>query len=157
MSRFRWSSLYPRAWRKQFGDEFDAMLEMSGVPPQTAVDILWNAAKARCSFATQGLPLVAAWILVAWLNIYAREVQWPAAALVLTAFGLTVWHRKRWLQNMLLLFGSIPISSLYFYQIPGIHHEPLYKTAIALIPAFVGASIGLLVSAGQSAELRKGR
>jgi len=156
MKKLRWSALYPLAWRKEFGDEFDAMVEMSGVTWREAVDIIRHALRLRCSSAVRGLPFLGAWLIVAWLNVFAREVQWPAGALVLTAFIWSIWHRERWLRNTLVLFCSIPISSLYYYQIPGIHHEPLYKTAVALIPAFFGAGMGLLMAPGKPpSEMRK--
>ena len=155
MKGFRWSWLYPGAWQKEFGIEFDEMIEQSGVTWRSALDIVWHAIRLRCMAVINGLPLPAAWLLIAWLNIVAREVQWPAGALVASAFALTIWRRDRWLRMTLTLFCSIPISSLYFYQIPHIHHEPLYKTLVALIPAFVGACLGLIVAPRNPSENMK--
>ena len=150
MKKFRWSSLYPRVWREEFGDEFDAMLDMSGVTARQALDIVWNAMRHRSVDSVASLPYAGAWLLIALLNVVAREVQWPAGALLVTACVLTLWRRERWLRITLLLFSAIPISSLYYYQIPGIHHEPIYKTAVALIPTFAGTCIGLLMGIGSS-------
>ncbi|MGJ8508474.1 hypothetical protein, partial [Glaesserella parasuis] len=83
---------------------------------------------------------------IAWLNLNAHEVQWTAGALLAGAFILTLQNPGRWLKVALQLFTAVPISSLYLYQVPGIHHKPLYETSVALIPSFVGSVAGLILS-----------
>jgi hypothetical protein len=39
--------LYPRAWRRRYGDEFSALLEQQALTPATVVDIAWGALDAR--------------------------------------------------------------------------------------------------------------
>lgn len=148
MSRFRWSRLYPSAWRKEFGEEFDAMLESHPVGGREAMDILLHALKARLSASRRLVPFVFAWGVICFLNIVAKEVQWPAGALLLCSGIATAWRPKGWLKHPFLFALAIPLSSLYFYQIPNIHHEPLYKTAVAFLPALVGSLMGLVVGLG---------
>jgi len=145
MSRFRWSKLYPKAWQQEFGEEFDAMIEGRGLSASDVADILLHALWRRAAATARVVPLLMAWTAVAFLNIVAKEVQWPAGALLLSSALFASSSRGGWIRTSLLLFLAIPVSSLYFYQIPGIHHEPLYKTAVALIPAFVGAWVGLAI------------
>jgi hypothetical protein len=40
----------------------------------------------------------------------------------------------------------IPLSNLYFYQIPHIHHEPIIHTIVALVPAFAGSCVGRVIA-----------
>jgi hypothetical protein len=96
---------------------------------------------------TTAWPTLMAWTVVATLNMFAKEVQWAAGGLVLLCCLLTTLTPRDWWKSAILLFSAIPISSLYFYQLPHIHHEPLYKTAVALIPATFGSILGLLIRA----------
>ena len=147
MSRMRWSKIYPRAWRKQFGTEFDAMNEMKPVGPRDVSNIVLHAASAHFAALGRQWLFALCWAVVAFFNIIAKEVQWPAVLLLLSCMILSIRSPKSWLKQVLAMFMAIPISSLYFYRIRGIHHEPLYKTGVALIPAMVGALIGLALRA----------
>ena len=134
-------------WRAEFGEEFDALVEHSGVSARDAIDICLRALHLRVTSSTPFMALLVAWGVLSFMNIAATEVQWPAGALLLFSFIAALWQPSRWVRNSILLFLAIPVSSLYFYQIPHIHHEPLYKTAVALVPAFIGALSGLAVQA----------
>ncbi len=143
MSRVRWSKIYPRVWQEQFGTEFDAMNELKPVTPRDIPNVVFHAGLAHLgAIGWIWLPALC-WAVVAFFNVIAKEVQWPAGFLVLSCMILTIRSPKAWLKHVLAMFTAIPVSSLYFYQLPGIHHEPLYKTAVALIPALKGALIGL--------------
>jgi hypothetical protein len=147
MSRMRWSKIYPRAWQKQFGAEFDALNEMKPVGPRDVFDVVFHAVSAHLATIGRLWLFALCWATVAFFNVIAKEVQWPAGLLVLSCMILAIISPRAWFKNSLAMFTAIPISSLYFYQVPGIHHEPLYKTAVALIPALIGAIIGLALRA----------
>jgi hypothetical protein len=143
MSGFRWSRLYPRSWQVQFGEEFDAMVSQSPLRIEDKVDILFHAGVAQLQWGIRLMPFLLAWIGIGTLNIVASEVQWAAGMLLLCS-GIAAFYRPRfWLKYTLLFTVAVPISSLYFYQIPNIPHEPLYKTAVALLPSLAGALLGL--------------
>src|SRR5512134_2311550 len=40
-------ALYPRAWRRRYGDEFLALLEETPASPRLVADCLWGAADAH--------------------------------------------------------------------------------------------------------------
>ena len=79
----KWSRLYPRKWRAEFGDEFDAMLEGQRLTGTSVLDIVFHAGLERARNAMTSLPFVVAWATICFLNIVAKEVQWPAGALLL--------------------------------------------------------------------------
>jgi hypothetical protein len=140
--KMRWSKLYPKSWQLEFGEGFDSLNESRPVGLWEAADIIVHAFGARVLGLARSAPMWISFVVVAWLNIFAREVQWPAGALLIGCAIAAFRSPRKWWSSFLLLFLAIPISSLYFYQIPGIHHEPLYKTAVALLPALAGAVFG---------------
>lgn len=143
MKGIRYSRLYPRAWQNEFGEEFDALNEMRTLRLLDVADILSRAIGMRLASVMVSLPLVGAWIAIAFLNLAAKEVQWAAGGLLALSGILAAMRPRRWFAQSVCLFLAIPISSLYFYQVPHIVHAPLYKTAVALIPALVGGLGGL--------------
>jgi len=153
--RFHWSKLYPKAWRDQFGEEFDAMLQHleRTIGVHDGADIVFNAGKEHLKAWISFLPFFMVWVGIGLLNVIAKEVQWSAGMLLLCCMIASLRSPRAWLKHSLLFALVIPISSLYFYQIPNIHHEPLYKTAVALIPAFVGSLIGVSIKAIPNASI----
>jgi len=130
----KWSKLYPTDWQREFGQEFDDLLAQRPMSMRDRWDVVVHAFEARLSRLTTAWPTLLAWTVVATLNVFAKEDQWAAGGLVLLCCLLTTLTPRDWWKSAILLFSAIPISSLYFYQLPHIHHEPLYKTAVALIP-----------------------
>ena len=145
MKSIRWSKLYPQTWQEQFGEEFDEMNSMRGVRAKDVLDIAFHALALRLSGLVRALPFLGAWIVVCFLNVCAKEVQWAAGALVICSAGATAMQPKKWLRNAFGFFVAIPISSLYLYQDASTKHAPLYQTAVAFIPALVGALFGLAI------------
>lgn len=149
--------LYPRAWRERYGDEFEAFLEDSGGGPATAADVVRGALDARLR-AGDWRP-AAAWVLLAlggvaigWLNFHAADdVQPVAGGLLILGFGFGFGlHRPRraWLFAALLAL-AVPVSEAW-RDAAGYHPllarpEPLYQTALALVPALAGAGGGAAV------------
>jgi hypothetical protein len=94
------------------------------------------------------LLLVAVAAIVGWLNYHATDdVQLVAAALLIAGFGFSFWQpRLAWI-FVLVLWLAVPISGVIadannFH--PGlVKPHPLYETLVALIPAVLGALIGV--------------
>ena len=148
MNWFRWSMLYPRPWRKNFGDEFDAMMERISVTPKSMANILAHALLERSRHSGWLIASIPACLLIGWLNIVAIEVQWPAGALLITCAIATAIRPRAFWKITFCFAATIPISTLYLYQVPQIHHEPLIHTIIALIPAFAGSFFGQAIAFG---------
>jgi hypothetical protein len=91
--------------------------------------------------------LVAAAVVIGWLNFHATDdVQPVAGALIVAAFGFAVYRpRLAWL-FALLLWLAIPASGAYADAVnyhPGlVKPHPLYETLVALVPAGLGAAAG---------------
>ena len=148
MSGFRWSKLYPRPWRNEFGDEFDAMVEQIPISPKSVSDILAHALVERVRRSGWFIAAIPACLLIGWLNVVAKEVQWPAGALLVTCAIATAMRRRAFWKITFGFAAIIPLSSLYLYQIPHIHHEPIIHTIVALIPAFAGSIVGQVIALG---------
>ena len=142
MTGFKWSKLYPRSWRSEFGDEFDDFNEKRGVRFPDAVDIILRATLLRVNQLARLWPFASAWMAVGFLNLYAIEVQWAAGALLLSAFVASLIRPQKWLHYACYFFVVIPLSSLLLYQDTTIKHAPLYQTAIAILPSVFGALLG---------------
>jgi hypothetical protein len=148
MNWFRWSKLYPRPWRNEFGDEFDAMMEQVPISPKSVSDILAHALEERVRRSGWFISAIPACLLIGWLNVVAIEVQWPAGALLVTCAVATA-TRPRALWKITVGFAAtIPLSNLYLYQIPHIHHEPIINTIVDLVPAFAGSCVGFVIALG---------
>jgi hypothetical protein len=148
MKFFRWSRLYPKKWRNEFGSEFDALMEERGCGLSDGFDILVHAAGARIGESRKRMLMAGFWAVTATFNVVAKEVQWTAGALLLFSAIATARNRKQWFWNAVRLFSAVPISTLYLYQRPGGYHEPLYQTSVALIPALIGSAIGYCMTLG---------
>lgn len=91
--------------------------------------------------------LVAADIVLGWLNFHASDdVQPVAAALILAGFGFGYYRpRQAWLFAG-LLWLAIPVSGIYAdavnYHPVQVKPAPIYTTAVALVPALLGAYVG---------------
>jgi hypothetical protein len=157
--------LYPRAWRERYGDELEAFLEDSGGGPAAALDVVRGALDARLR-AGDWRP-AGAWVLLAlcgaaigWLNFHAADdVQPVAGGLLAVGFGFGL-HRPRraWLSAALLAL-AVPVSEAW-RDAAGYHPllarpEPLYQTALTLVPALVFALAG--ASGGAAVGWASGR
>jgi len=148
-----WIRLYPRSWRKRYGDEFAELLDSTPRNPGTAVDIVRGATDAQIhggSLMRRVTPvalLLAVDVVIGWLNYHASDdVQPVAAALIVAGFGFTFWRpRLAWL-FVPALWLAIPVSSIVGYANnyhPGlVKAAPLYETLVALIPTALGAAMG---------------
>lgn len=154
MKRFRWSKLYPRSWREQFGDEFDELNEKRRVRFTDGLDILFRAACIRLANAARLWPFLVAWILIGYLNLYAYEVQWAAGGLLLSSFFASLACPRKWLHYACFFFVVIPISTLLLYQDTSTKHAPLYQSAVALLPSLAGALFGRLTGLTSRTLLR---
>lgn len=128
------------------------MLEAKPLGPRDALDIVGHAAVAQVKAAPGTVALVGAWCAIAWFNLNAREVQWPAGVLLASCAAATFVRPRKWAVYAVGLASAVPISTLYTYQIPGLKHEPLYQTAVALIPAVVGSLAGAAMSKLRDAD-----
>jgi hypothetical protein len=146
--------LYPRTWRERYGDEFSALLAVSPQNWRTAADVFLGALDARrreggwrMRRMVPGVLLVLVDVVIGWLDYHASDdVQPVAAALIVAAFGFTLWRpRLAWL-FIPALWVSIPASSLVGQATnyhPGLPRSaPLYETVVALIPTALGAAAG---------------
>jgi hypothetical protein len=93
--------LYPPRWRERYGPELEALLEVCGGGPRTALDVARGALAARLREAAAArrllpwLALLAAALLVGWLDFHAGDdVQPVAGALLVLGFGFG-WQRPR--------------------------------------------------------------
>lgn len=147
--------LYPRRWRARYGDEFALVLRGTPPGPGTVLDVLRGALDAHVRELRPG-PLVRRALLavcavaVGWLNFHASDdVQPVAAALLVFGFGFGL-HRpgRAWLYA-LVLFAAVPLSGVWADAVsyhPGVGKPaPLYESAVALIPALLGAYAGAAV------------
>ena len=94
--------------------------------------------------------LVACDVVIGWMNLKATDdVQPVAAALLLAGFGFGLYRPARAWLFAILLFLAIPVSTAYADSINffpgGAGPEPLYQTAIALVPTLIGAYVGAAV------------
>jgi hypothetical protein len=150
--------LYPRPWRERYGAEFELVLRGTPPGPGTIVDVVRGALDAHVRSLRPG-PLIRLALLalgaiaIGWLNFHATDdVQPVAAALLVFGFGFGA-HRPgaAWLAA-LLLFAAVPVSQAWANAAgyhPGVAAAPpLYETAIALIPALLGAYTGAAVGWG---------
>ncbi len=135
----RLSHLYPNAWRQEFGDEFEAVLACRPLTVRQFADVAFHAGLAQLTSVRVNPLLAIGWMVTAAMNLIPREVQWSAGWLILVCFVATVVQPRRWLTFALLFFSAIPVSELVRAG-----HGPIYQTSIALIPALIGSSIGLV-------------
>lgn len=146
-ARMKWVLLlYPKEWRREFGPEMEALLDRAKLSKLQIADLVIHAVLERLIRCTSAFPAVAVAGAIAYLNIFAHEVQWTAGALVLACGATSLWRTQGWPIKTLGFAAVVPISTLYVYQQHTLgHHHPLYETSIALIPAFFGAGLGLLL------------
>jgi hypothetical protein len=150
--------LYPRRWRERYGEEFELVLR--GTPPGAGpvLDVVRGAVDAHVR-ALRPVPLARLGLLVlgaavvGWLNLHTTDdVQPVAAALLVFGFGFGL-HRpgRAWLYA-LVLFAAVPLSAVWAHVVsyhPGVvRPAPLYETAVALVPALLGAYAGAAVGWG---------
>lgn len=75
--------LYPKAWRRTYGDEFAALLEQTRLTPRVIFDVLTQAAKLHASVHRTRLPVGTAVLVSAAVEIIARttgltaNILWP--------------------------------------------------------------------------------
>jgi hypothetical protein len=142
--------LYPPRWRERYAPELEALLEACGGGPRTAFDVARGALAAWLREAVAPrrllpwLALLAAALLVCWLDFHAGDdVQPVAGALLVLGFGFG-WRRPRraWLAA-LLLFLAVPLAEVardaLAYHPGAVKPAPVYESAIALVPALLGA------------------
>jgi len=95
-----------------------------------------------------GLALVFG-LIAGYVNLHAKEVQPPALVVLLSAFLLGYIHPKRaWLWALIMGLSislSYAVASAIGYQTPYPPTPNAFASLIALIPAFVGAYVGVLV------------
>lgn len=144
MRKFKFSLLYSRAWREQFGEEFDQLVEDCRPGFRGWIDILWNASLDRFREQAWVLAWIGACFVIGFLNIVAKEVQWPAGVLSFTCLVGTFRRPGQWLRISLASAAIVPISSLWTFQLPG-KHPPLYESAIAIFPAMFGSMCALII------------
>jgi hypothetical protein len=151
--------LYPRRWRERYGEEFELVLR--GTPPgaATVLDVVRGAVDAHVRalrprpLARLGLLVLCA-AVVGWLNLHTTDdVQPVAAALLVFGFGFGL-HRpgRAWLYA-LALFAAVPLSGAWAdaaSSYTGLAKPaPLFESAVALIPAVLGACTGAAVGWGR--------
>ena len=150
--------LYPRRWRERYGDEYALILGATPPGLDTVLDVVRGAVDAHVRDARPG-PMVR-WALLAlcasvagWLDFHATDdVQPVAAALLVFGFGFG-FHRpaRAWLYA-LVLFAGVPVAEAWRTVAHGLASPwqllPVYQSAIALIPALVGAYAGAFVGRG---------
>ncbi|MBS1707582.1 MAG: hypothetical protein JSS65_02545 [Armatimonadetes bacterium] len=134
----KWSRLFPREWRDEFGADFDATVAMSDPDWKSVLDIVVAAARAH-----EPLSLILAWCGAAWLNVAAAEVQWAAGWLVLSCAVLAATGPRSAVGKSLLVFTAIPLSSAVWHVSPG--HQ-IHETLVALIPCAVGCLVGFAMA-----------
>jgi hypothetical protein len=146
--------LYPRRWRERYGGEFEALLEASDRRPGTVLDVARGALAARLEDWSRHGPRLLPWLLlvlcgavIGWLNFHASDDVQPVAAALLLSGGAFGLHRpgRAWLFAA-LLFLAVPLSGAWADAVsyhPGpLRPHPLYESAVALIPALLGAYTG---------------
>ncbi len=102
-------ALFPRAWRRTYGEEFAALLEQTRLTPRAVADVLAQAARRHASVHRFWLAVGAAVLASAAVEIFAKRtgltanILWPpsglaraAALLVLLVpwVALAVWARR---------------------------------------------------------------
>lgn len=156
MSSLKWSVLYPREWRREFGDEFDAMTEAAPLSVADRLDIVLHALAARWAHAAWTWPWLAAVLGCGFLNIAAREVQYAAGALLVGGVALAWLRPRRWPVSCGCLYAAILTSSAWGQAEGWLRVAPLYQTAVSLVPTLLGAGLALLArsAAAYAAEVR---
>jgi hypothetical protein len=147
--------LYPRHWRERYGEEYALILRATPPGPGTVLDVVRGALDAHVREARPG-PVVR-WALlvlcaavVGWLDFHATDdVQPAAAALLVFGFGFGLHRPARAWLCALVLFAAVPVAEAWHavargpvlpWQVPSV-----YESAIALLPALLGAAAGAAV------------
>ncbi len=103
-------ALYPKEWRRTYGEEFAALLEQTHFTPRVVLDVLAQACKRRADAHPSGLRMGEAVLVSLAVEVVARaagltaNILWPpttparaAALLVLFApwVALFIWTRNK--------------------------------------------------------------
>ena len=88
-------ALYPKAWRRTYGEELAALLEQTRITPRVVLDVLAQAAKLQADAHWTGCPVGLAVLVSTGVEIVARtmglavNILWvphtPAQAVALLA------------------------------------------------------------------------
>ena len=77
-------ALYPKAWRRTYGEELAALLEQTRITPRVVLDVLAQAAKLQADAHWTGCPVGLAVLVSTGVEIVARTmglavniVWWP--------------------------------------------------------------------------------
>ena len=77
-------ALYPKAWRRAYGDEFAALLEQTRLTPRAVLDVLAQAAKlhvsahrTRCLVGAAGLVSIGVEVVVRKMGLAVNIVWVP--------------------------------------------------------------------------------
>lgn len=102
-------ALYPKAWRRVYGEEFAALLEQTRLTPRAVLDVLAQAVTRHASVRRIWLAIGAAVLVSAGVEIFAKKtgltsnILWlptdlarAVALLALVAPGIAVvaWARR---------------------------------------------------------------
>jgi hypothetical protein len=102
-------ALYPKAWRRAYGEEFKALLEQTRLTPLVILDVLAQAVARHASVRRIWLAIGTAVLASAGVEIFAKKagltanILWLATdltravallALVAPWVGVAVWARR---------------------------------------------------------------
>lgn len=157
---YRWTlRSYPAAFRDRFGEELLQVCraaEADGSRSQFRLSVSLLAGGVRERWLSLQAGEVMCWltalmlgVLIALMDRRATEPQPAALALILAAFGLTLWRPRGSWGRALVLGGGIPvlalISAWLHTHAAGLPEPNAFAGAIALIPALLGAAGGRLL------------
>ncbi len=67
-------ALYPKAWRRTYGEELAALLEQTRITPRVVLDVLAQAAKLQADAHWTGCPVGLAVLVSTGVEIVARKM-----------------------------------------------------------------------------------